>query len=47
MNIPIKTTGYSELAKETATDFSLHASVYTDTAIFDAEMRNIFERDWY
>ncbi len=46
MSTPVQTSTYSGLVKETATDFSVHASVYTDPAIFDAEMRNIFERSW-
>ena len=46
MSTPVQTTDYSSLVKETSTDFSVHASVYTDPAIFEAEMRNIFERSW-
>ncbi len=42
----MKTTAYSDLVRETPTDFSVHASVYTDPTIFDSEMRNIFEQGW-
>ncbi|MEX2354170.1 MAG: Rieske 2Fe-2S domain-containing protein [Gammaproteobacteria bacterium] len=37
---------YSSLVRESATDFSVHASLYSDPGIFDAEMRNLFENGW-
>jgi len=36
----------SELVRESPDDFAVHAGVYTDPAIFDAEMRNLFENGW-
>ncbi len=34
------------LVKETTSEFSVDAHVYTDPAVFDAEMRRIFHRCW-
>lgn len=34
------------LVRETADDFAVHASVYTDPDIFAAEMRELFENGW-
>jgi len=39
-------TSYDHLITETATDFSVHHSVYNDPAIFDAEMHRLFENNW-
>ena len=43
---PRHPAGYPDLVRETPTDFSVHASVYNDTAIFHEEMRRIFETGW-
>lgn len=37
---------YSDLVRETPTDFLVHNRVYTDPAIFAAEMQNLFENGW-
>ena len=39
-------TDYTDLIRETPTDFSVHSRVYTDPAIFAAEMHNLFENGW-
>ena len=36
----------SELVREDDETFLIHTDVYTSTAVFDAEMRTIFERGW-
>ena len=37
---------YKHLVRETADDFQVHTSVYTDPNIFESEMVNIFEKVW-
>jgi len=37
---------YRDMVVETATDFRVRPTVYTDPQVFDAEMRQIFERTW-
>jgi phenylpropionate dioxygenase-like ring-hydroxylating dioxygenase large terminal subunit len=37
---------YSHLITETASDFSVHNSVYNDPEIFNAEMQRLFENNW-
>ena len=37
---------YRDLVRETNEDFLVHTSIYTDPAIFEAEMANIFEKMW-
>lgn len=44
--IDTQTDSYTDLIRETPTDFSVHNRVYTDPAIFDAEMHHLFENGW-
>jgi phenylpropionate dioxygenase-like ring-hydroxylating dioxygenase large terminal subunit len=37
---------YADLVKETADTFEVRTDAYTDPAVFDREMRTIFERGW-
>jgi benzoate/toluate 1,2-dioxygenase alpha subunit len=37
---------YAELVADDPREFRVHGSVYTDPALFDVEMRAIFERTW-
>ncbi len=38
--------GYRHLVQDAPRDFRVHTSLYTDPAIFAAEMERIFERGW-
>jgi phenylpropionate dioxygenase-like ring-hydroxylating dioxygenase large terminal subunit len=35
-----------DLVQEEATDFRVHARVYTDPLLYEQEMRQIFEQSW-
>jgi phenylpropionate dioxygenase-like ring-hydroxylating dioxygenase large terminal subunit len=37
---------YREMVQETPTRFRVRTQVYTDPQIFEAEMRNVFEKSW-
>ena len=38
--------GFAELVDDDSTNFRVFTSIYNDSAVFAAEMRNIFERTW-
>lgn len=40
------TTTFAELVDDDDRDFRIHTRAYTDPAVFDAEMRSIFETTW-
>jgi benzoate/toluate 1,2-dioxygenase subunit alpha len=40
------TTSYADLVDDDDRQFRLHTRIYTDPAVFQAEMRHIFERTW-
>ena len=41
-----RTQSYAALVQESHHDFRVHTSAYTDPEVFEAEIRNIFERSW-
>jgi phenylpropionate dioxygenase-like ring-hydroxylating dioxygenase large terminal subunit len=44
--LQIAETSYTDLVQEEATDFRVHARVYTDPLLYEQEMRQIFEKSW-
>jgi phenylpropionate dioxygenase-like ring-hydroxylating dioxygenase large terminal subunit len=41
-----KSSSYSDMVVEDDQDFRVNSRIYTDHAVFDEEMRRIFERTW-